>query len=213
MNKDIIGINAVFVADNINTSLFSQYWFIKNGVLAENELLPDSVFAPGLAVVSTNAFQFLVMPNQIQFSMKTSNFEIAKGCITEKLSRFAENLENIRIKAIGLNFAWRIQDSDQSMHDLSKRLFSVQSLSDVFCADDALFGAYFSQNIDDVTRLHLDFKPTNGKVKGRDIDFILASFNYHRDITEQNQKSQLLSQIEKWEKLFNHSNEVLCALR
>lgn len=210
----LIGLNVVLASNNINTSSFTQYWFIKKGIIQENEFLPDSMFIPGLTNVSTQDCQITILPDKIQFALKNDSIEICERCVREKFSKFVDVMDNISINAIGLNFIWRVEDNSQSFHQFSKTLFCKDNaISSFFAVDDARYGAYFSKNYDEVTRLKLDIKPIHSKENGAIVEYLLASFNYHSDVNIDQMKDHLMGQLSKWPNLLKNSQEVVCLLK
>lgn len=210
----LIGLNIVLVSNNINTSLFTQYWFIKKGIIQEKDFLPDSVFIPGFTNVSTIDYQLTVLPDKIQFSLKNDNVEISERCIREVMVGFVEAMDGVSINAVGQNFIWRVEDAERSVHQLGKSLFSKDNeIGIAFVDDNARYGAYYSKDYDENIRLKLDIKPVNSMENGDIVEYLLASFNYHSDVTSDKLKEFLLSQLSKWTALLCHSKEVICLLR
>lgn len=209
--RKVLARNIVLVADSINVNSFSQYWFIKNEIFGENEFV-GSVFTPGLALVTAPDCQLTVLPNQIQLELKNDNDDVALQCIQHRMFRLIKCLTNVRIKAIGLNFIWKVADNEKNIMVLSKSLFggSASPIQSFFNKADTRYGAYFSQDVDAQTRLKLDIKPSLMKENGQDVDFMMYNFNYHCDIPEQLMEDMLLNQLNKWQQ-FNHlTNELVC---
>lgn len=214
ITRRLIGLNIVLVSGNINTSLFSQYWFIKHGIVQENEFLPDSMFIPGLTNVSTNDCQITIMPDKIQLALKTDNMEIGKRCVHEKFIKMVNVMDSVSINAIGLNYLWRIDDSERSTQQIGKELFCKDNeIGTYFSVDNARYGAYYSKAYDEVTRLKLDIKPIMSKENGDQIEYLLASFNYHSDVVLDKMKDHLGVQLSKWSDLLSNSSEVVCLLK
>ena len=201
--NEIIAQQVILVAKNINVGAFSQYWFMKNGVFGGEEFLEDSVFTPGLTVVSTKECQLMILPDQVRFGLKID--DLTQG----------EAVTDVKIEAVGLNFVIRIIDPDRSTGQLSRDLFHRKdtNLGGYFSHDDAYFGAYISQNHDANTRLKLDIKPVHTMNGETVTEFLMASFNFHRDIiVKEDLQQALLEQLAKWHEFVETSMKVSCLL-
>ena len=216
IKRDIIAQNIVLVTDTINPSMFGQYWFIENKIFKPEEILGDSVFVPGFTTISAVDSQITIVPNQIQMSIKDSSQSAAYTCLKNRLTKMIELLSMIPVKAMGINFLWKIMSDEMDIHSLTKFFFgdNPTSIYGYFDKPDARLGAYFSQDFDNYTRLKLDIKPVRAEEGvGNEIDFLLTSFNYHRDINPKNVQGQLEEQLKKWTELKQNSNKVACLLK
>lgn len=215
IKREIIAQNIVIVTDTINPSMFGQYWFVENKIFKAEEMLGDSVFVPGFTSVSAVDSQITIVPNQIQMSIKDPSQSGAYTCLKNRLAKMVHLLTMIPVKAMGTNFLWKVESDDLDIHCLSKSFFgdNPTRIYDYFGKADARLGAYFSQFFDENTRLKLDIKPVKAAEEaGKETEFILASFNYHRDIAPQNVQGQLGDQLKKWTELRQNSNKVVCML-
>lgn len=213
--REIIAQNIVLVTDTINPSMFGQYWFIENKIYKHEEMLGDSVFVPGFTSVSAVDSQITIVPNQIQMSIKDPSQSGAYTCLKNRLVKMVQLLTMIPVKAIGINFLWKVESDEMDIHDLTKSFFgdNPTRIYDYFNKPDSRMGAYFSQFYDENTRLKLDIKPVKAQEEaGKESEFILASFNYHCDIAPQNVQGQLDNQLKKWTELRQNSNKVVCML-
>lgn len=212
ISKKILAQNIVLVTNGLNVNSFSQYWFIKNGIFAEEDFLGSSVFTPGLTLVSSQDCQLTVLPNQIQLELKSDNLEIALQSVQNRMVKLIKCLTNVRVIAIGVNFIWKLDDNERDITVLSKSLFgeSAASIGSYFNKEDTRYGAYYSQNVDQQTRLKLDIKPSMVKENGQNIDFMMYNFNFHCDVPEQQMDETLLNQVNKWEQFYQLANELIC---
>lgn len=209
--RKILAQNIVLVADSVNVSSFSQYWFIKNRIFSEEEF-SGSVFTPGFTLVSAPDCQLTVLPNQIQFEIKEDDADLALECINNRLTKIIRCISNIRVIGIGINFIWKVTDNELSIPELSKQLFGVSNspLHSYFCKADTRYGAYFSQNIDQFTRLKLDIKPSITKVNGQSIELLMFNFNFHCDVPEQQMELVLQEQMRKWLSFNQLAQDLAC---
>ena len=212
INRKILAQNIVLVTNGLNVNSFSQYWFIKNGIFAEEDILGGSVFTPGLALVSSQDCQLTVLPNQIQLELKNDNSEMALQSIQNRMVKLIKCLTNVRIIAIGVNFIWKLNDDEKDITALSKSLFgeSNATIGSYFNNADTRYGAYYSQNIDQQTRLKLDIKPSMVRENGQNVDFMMYNFNFHCDVPEQLMEEILLNQVNKWHMFYQLANELIC---
>lgn len=215
ITRKLIAQNVVLVLNNVNTGVFDKFWFVDNGVFTREEFLQDSIFAPGLSVVSTNNCNFTVLPNQVQLAVKSDDPQIGTNCVMQKMSAFIKALSNVRVIAMGMNFSWRLEDKEKHITGFTRDLFASpqDELHHYFNHQDARFGTYISQNIDAETRLKLDIKPVNSLENGVLVDFVLAAFNYHSDVKVPNYQEYLLNLLEKWPSLNRNSEEIVCLLK
>lgn len=215
IKREIITQNIVLVTDTINPSMFGQYWFIENKIYKAEEILGDSVFVPGFTSVSAVDSQITIVPNQIQMSIKDSSQGAAYSCLKNRLAKMMQILATVPVKAMGINFLWKVEADNMDIHSLSRLFFAdnPSRIYDYFNKPDSRLGAYFSQNYDDNTRLKLDIKPVRAEVEvDKETEFLLVSFNYHRDINQKNIQDQIEEQLKKWTELRQNSNKITCLL-
>ena len=215
VKQTLIAQNVVLVTNNINTAVFSQYWFIQNKIFQPEEILQDSVFSPGLTVVSALDCQRICDPSRIQMAIKSDNPSDAYACVKKRLAKMMAAVQMLPVVAVGINFIWKIADEEKDVHSLSSYLFADNNseIYDYFNKSDARYGAYFSQNFDESTRLKLDIKPVLTIENNAKSEFITASFNYHRDLAIEKAASQIEEQLKKWSNFRQNSNKVACLLR
>ena len=192
---------------------------VHNGIFSPEEILADSIFVPGLTNLSTQECNLIITPNQFQFNVKSDDSTTSCKCITERLMRIVEKVSGagIQMKAIGLNFIWKIFEENIGVPQFSKRLFYLPSshLHQVFDVKDARFGTYVSKNFLQ-SRLKLDIKPVISDGTGEPNEFILAAFNFHRDLTVDNSEQltvELLEQLKSWNLYYDESARLVCLLQ
>ncbi len=217
--QKLLSQNVVIVTQDVSTTMFNQYWFIHNGIFSPEEILADSIFVPGLTNLSTQECNLIITPNQFQFNVKSDDSTTGRKCITERLMRIVEKVSGagIQMKAIGLNFIWKIFEENIDIPQFSKRLFYLPSshLHQVFDVKDARFGTYVSKDFLQ-SRLKLDIKPVISDGTGEPNEFILAAFNFHRDLTIDNGEQstvELLEQLKSWNLYYDESARIVCLLQ
>ena len=190
------------------------YGRLTEKIFEPDEILPGSVFIPGLSNVVAADSQLIVTPQNIQFVVKSNDMYKSYDIVKKRFLKFAEVLPMIPVKALGINLAWKICDDARDVHTLSKELFYKDDdrFYSLFDKDNARYGAYLSHNYDSDTRLKLDIKPVIAQSGQLSEEFILASFNYHRDLTTMKWKDNLIEQIKKWSNIISNSKKIVCLL-
>jgi hypothetical protein len=175
--------NIVLIAKNLNPSIFSQLWLVKQGIIFENEFKQGSFFTPPAVNILTEVFSLLVVPERLQlaFFKHEHEWEIAKRVI----GVVVESLPHTPYTAIGFNFNWSIEPGNEKEFPSNlKRLFlsGKNPLAKDFDVDDARFGIYMSKNIIDM-RLKLDIKPVI-MTSPVNKEFLQLNFNFHKDVKD-----------------------------
>ena len=207
MNK-LVSLSVVITARHFNPSVMSQAWLIRQGFVAEEEILPNFVFSDALVQVRTDRFALLVIPEQFQFFPMVEESEQQK-LIQDKVGRIVNNLPHTPFRAVGLNFNWHIIPNRCSVSRLSRLAFGQarNPLYKYFQEENAQFGAYMSKDFYEC-RLKLDIKPlTNQETKEQLLQF---GFNFHTDLRE---NEALVTQIEsilsRWTDASLLANEIV----
>lgn len=198
MIAEMTQANVVIIARQFNPSIFSQYWLIKNGILLEEDFPAGWVYSPMFVDVPSRGFHLVVLPEQLQFAPSPPS-EASQGLLASKVGGIVETLPHTPYTAAGLNFVWQIAHESLSVADLTRRAF-FKTESPVFRhfdTEDAQFGAYMSKDALGC-RLNLDVKPvilTRGEISEGRLQF---SFNFHKDLSEENKVERILDLLGKW---------------
>src|SRR5271166_1761428 len=105
MLNQLVGASVVITARQFNPSVMSQLWLVRQGLLAEDQMLPNFVFTDLLVQVRTQNFSLLVVPEQFQFFPQAKESE-QQELIQQKVGRIVRSLPHTPFKAVGLNFTW-----------------------------------------------------------------------------------------------------------
>lgn len=206
-----LNLRNIVLVGLFDPAAFDKYSFIKNSILKEEEILPDSFLGnPGGVQLSTGKYQLLITFNQIVLNAKDPGDNTRIHELFSKIMNF-EGIRNL--VAMGINFNWHLTDDSKNIHELSKDLFyndKVKIFGTYFGNSDARFGAYASANYKD-SRLKLDIKPANirlidGKIVN--IDIINIQFNFHFDIKKGEGKAEILKWLSEYEAYQNYSKEI-----
>ena len=199
--------NIVFVGF-FEISKFDKYFFIKNNIVEENEILEGSRFDTiGGIQIFCQKFDLVITNIQLVISSKLFNegniniSEVADSIIK------AANITNLT--AFGINFHWWMEDIDQSLPNVTRELFynsNIKLFSTFFNEKDSVFGLYASKDFKN-SRLKLDVKP--GKLLEKEIDVITFTFNFHFDIKNKSDNSEVFSALLDYDSFQEESEKML----
>ena len=197
----------VFLTENSNPSIYNNVWFANNNIFQFNEILQDSVFSNRYVNIVTTELSITIVPTNITIDLKKPNN--AENLIEKHIRPFLSKIYQT-VRAIGINFIWKVCDEERDIYTLSKDLFGGRNtcLSSVFMKDDVTFGSYMSQSYDDAIRMKLDVKP----VRFTDIETgMIASFNFHYNMSSNQELN--ISQLEKWSEISKKAEEIVCLMK
>lgn len=186
--------NVVVVAQNLNPTIFSQIWLVRNSIFQEDDLQgPNNIFTAAAVNIDTTDLSLLVMPERLQVAMKADDMSMA----SKKLELIISALPHTPYRAIGFNFNWIIEPKNAATYasDVRKMfLADGNPLRSVFSDDNARFGSYLSIDKFDM-RLKLDIKPSflnNEKT----IEALAVSFNYHKDAEQLDPAKTIIASLQ-----------------
>ena len=197
MDFNLVGANAVIVADKFNPSIINQLWLVKNGILIEEDFQEGSIITPLIVQIKSREFTLMVMPEQLQFS-PTNETETESDVVYQKVGRIIEKLPHTPFIALGLNFTWYINPEDIEMGDFTRSIFYRDTgLYREFDTKDARFGGYLSKDVFGF-RLKLDIKPISKKIGKEAQDILRFGFNFHHDLRNENKVEEMLDLLKIW---------------
>jgi hypothetical protein len=110
----LIQSSVVVLAKDVNQSIFSPVWLLKNGILLEEEVRPEeTVFVPGLTRVNTANFEFMALPDRLQMQFPASVYD-ADTVLARVLGGVAKILPHTPFVAVGLNNHFVLKPTDAS---------------------------------------------------------------------------------------------------
>jgi len=211
MNIDLKIKNIVLVGV-FNPNLFDKYFFIKNEIIKEDEILAGSIFGVigGMQLICSR-FHIVISINQIIISSVLP--ENDDDDISNIILSIIKTGEIVNVTALGMNFHWFLEDGTKSLEETSKEHFyndKIEIFSKFFKSDDAMFGAYASADFKD-SRLKLDIKPNrlhdnNKKVIQNAIAF---AFNFHFDIKNSSDNTELTKLLTDYSAYREESNRII----
>ena len=191
---NLVGQNIVLVAQNLNPTIFSQLWLVRNKVFQEDDFNGQNfIFTPAAVNIDTADLNFLVMPERLQVAMKSDDMSKA----TTKLETTVSSLPHTPYRAVGFNFDWASEPRDAAKYGKDVRnmfLADGNPLRSFFSPEDARFGSYMSVNKFDM-RLKLDIKPSIVIKNDKPIEVLLMNFNYHKDIDQADPAKDIIKSL------------------
>jgi len=215
MSIHLAGANVIVAARQFNPTVFSQLWFVRNEVVAEEDFGPGYLFSEAVVQMATPQFLLLVVPSQLQFT-PNEQVERQQGLILEKVGRIVERLPHTPYVAVGLNIVWHMRDEQMRIEQLSRGLFfkGDSELYQRFDAEDARFGAYLSRDIFGC-RLKLDIKPISLDESGREeMQRLQFAFNFHRDLADAEEPVRRIQEmLGRWDEARAESMQIVESLQ
>jgi hypothetical protein len=206
--------NVVVIARNLNPSLFSQLWLVKQKIVNEEDFAPNCTFSQFFTQVFTPDFQLLVVPDRLQFTL-TEKSKDNTEFIKEKVGTIIRNIPHTPYKAVGTNFNWFVvPDPPVDFVEFMHKLFVKQEIPiyDQFSESDARFGAYLSKDIFGA-RLRLDIKPvrpTDPEKYNNVNEMLQLVFNYQLDLAEGVRIiDTMLEFLDQWNQMKNYSEKLV----
>ena len=212
--KKLISENVVIVANNLNPSLFTQLWLVRQGIIEEEDFAPNSVFSQFVTQVSTPEFQLLVVPEQLQFTLAEKSKDDL-DLIKEKVGTIIKKIPHTPYRAIGANFHWLFAPEPPEIFvEFMRNLFAKPGIAiyERFSESDARFGAYMSKDVFGV-RLRLNIKSVrsiNEENPEEVKESLQLAFNYHLDLAEGTDIiDRMLDFLEQWNQMRLYSEELV----
>ena len=194
MNIDLKIKNIVLVG-LFNPNVFDKYFFIKNGIIKEEEILAGSIFGVigGMQLICSR-FHIVISINQIIISSAMPGND-DNDVISNIILSIVKTGEIANVTALGMNFHWFLEDETKSLEETSKGFFyndKIEIFSKYFTTADSMFGAYASTNFKD-SRLKLDIKPNKLHDNNKKViqNVLVFAFNFHFDIKNSNDNAEL----------------------
>lgn len=207
------GFNVVVAATNLNPSIFSQLWLVKQKIFSESDFQTDgTVFSPLAVNVSAPGFSLTVVPDRLQlgFASAEKNDEVSLK-IKRVVGKIATELPHTPFQAIGFNMGWVLLPQEgRELASLERRFFLAEKnpLAKFFKEKHSHFGCYLSKDFT-AGRLKLDIKPVR-LVDGT--QSIQAAFNYHLDLEPDERVEQIHQFISMWDAAYTQANELVTEL-
>jgi len=99
----LIQSSVVIIAKDVNQSIFSPVWLLKNGILLDDEFRPEeAIFVPGFTKVTTATFEFMVLPDRLQVQFPAT-VDDGDAILSRVLIGVTKTLPHTPFTAVGLN--------------------------------------------------------------------------------------------------------------
>jgi len=192
MESQILNKNVVFIGE-FKPTLFDKLYFIKKGIISEEEFLPNSLFLPDLTIIETDNFVLEINPNRF-----TISYKIIENKELPNVSNIEKALVESKVNAFGFNFKIVIFIEDKSATK-NYFYFEENKLNKFFNTENTAYGYYVSKDLENC-RLKLDIKPVQlQKINENSlIDAIDFNFNFH---FENSNYSEELKKFKSYEDL------------
>lgn len=197
---EIIKSNVVIVAENLNPSIFRETWLVKEGVFTEEEIIvPKSFFSSVSVNVVTPSAELLIVPERLQLTLKTD--EKQDEIVKRVLGNIVKALPHTPYRAVGINFQWILEFSDQSkLPKVTQEIFLSEEnpLRNIFDTEDTVVGVYLSKDELEM-RLKLNVKPIKGSGIKVGKEALQFDFNFDKSINNPEKATGIvLETTDKW---------------
>jgi len=183
----------VVTAENFNPSIFSQLWFVGEGLAEAKDFHGNpSMSTPDLAQHEIGGIRVLVIPPKLDVSFPPDDDEL-HGRASRLVRKVTELLPHTPYQALGLNVIYTVRpEHDARLRDALRTLFVPEDspLKVFFDSTDVRFGAYFSKDIFG-GRLRLDVKPQREEATPKSRELVGLSFNLHFDLKTADRDTKL----------------------
>ena len=207
--ENLVSANVVIVARDLNPSIFSKLWLVREGIVREEDFLKNYIHSPMVTQVPTPDFQLLVLPEKLQIVLTDKSMDNSKPVI-DKIIEIIQKLPHTPYTAIGTNFHWIVShDTPEDFVGFMRNLFMKPGipLYDEFSESNARFGAYMSKDIFGA-RLKLDIKPMRDEKNAQTPELLQFNFNYHLAVHGEH-IDQMSGFLEKWKLMKDKSEEIV----
>lgn len=201
-------VSNIVIVGEFNLRKFDKFFFIKNNIFAEEEILDNSIFNDININVKTSKYNLILTPTQCSISLINMDLEDDIHLIANKIVAISD----ISAKAIGINYQYYMF-TEGNLVEISKKYFYHDGnplLTNFFNTEDTVYGYYVSKDFKDA-RLKLDIKPasvtnlTEQKVE----EILLFSFNFHIDVNEINTKDFIIKNLNEASEYLEESRKIM----
>lgn len=204
------GFNVVLAATNLNPSIFSLLWLVKQKIFSEADIQTEgSVFSPLAVNVVVPGVSLTVIPDRLQLGFRPAEEDAGVALkIQQVVGRIASELPHTPFQAVGFNMGWVLLPQDEKVLDsLERRLFLAEKnpLARFFKEKNSHFGCYLSKDFK-MGRLMVDIKPVT-LVDGK--KSLQTAFNFHLDLTVNETVKQIHEFLALWDVAHTQAKEMV----
>jgi hypothetical protein len=190
--------NIVVVANNLNPSIFSQLWLVKNKIFNESDFLPNSFFTQNAVSVNTENIQLLVVPERVQFTFnKTADNE---SLINNVLRKIINLLPQTPYTAVGFNFEIILEPRDFNEYPKIIRNIFVSDnnpLAKFFNTENSRFGMVMTKENNE-TQITLNIKPVVKTLGSEKKEALKFTFNFNKNLSPENAVETINLMLDDW---------------
>ena len=207
------GFNVVLAATNLNPSIFSLLWLVKQKIFSEADIQTEgSIFSPFTVNVVAPGLSLTVIPDRLQLGFLSAEKDAQVALkIQRVVGRIVSELPHTPFQAVGFNMGWVLLPQDQNELDSLERqsfLAERNPLAKFFKEKNSHFGCYLSKDFK-MGRLKLDIKPVT-LVEGE--KSLQAAFNFHLDIKVDEPVKQIHDFLALWNPAYTLAKEMVTEL-
>ena len=190
--------NVVVVARSFNPTILSQVWFVRHGIIEENEFAQTCVFSPFVVDARTKAFQLLVTPDRLQLTFRPDADRAAT--IRAVLQRIVQLLPHTPYVAVGFNVQYEIvPEATTYAAKLRKAMLVPEGpLAEHFREPDARFGSHLAKQVGEM-RMTMEVKPARRNEQAGAPEVVSLAFNFHRDLNSDDKATVLVAALGSWD--------------
>lgn len=196
-----LGIKNIVLVGSFNVNTFDKYFFIKNQIVNESEILAGSIFDPigGVIQLVSNNFNVVISTQQVIISAT----KLENDGIEKIMFQIIQSGNIVTSTALGINFHWFLSDDSIPLAELSRKLFfndKVEVFNKFFNTADSMYGAYSSTNFKNA-RLKLDVKPNviSNPINKSTQSVINFTFNFHFDVQNKSDVNEVLGYLNEYD--------------
>ncbi|HLF53527.1 hypothetical protein [Flavobacterium sp.] len=192
-------VRNVVIIGGMMPSKFDKYFFLKNNIFNEGDILETSQFSNEFSLTITPNYSVQIAAGQF---ILTELKPDAEGDIENVARRILECSDDFEATGVGVNIQW-FNFTRENTRELSKKYFFNSNLliNKFFDGADTSYGYYISKNFGKA-RLKLDIKPAKVVKVGTTVEdeILTFTFNFHVDLLkEQKSKAQIIEVLQEIE--------------
>lgn len=201
-------VRNIVIVGNFHVSKFDKFFFIKNAIFQENEIIDSSVFSDHFVQLVTTQYSIQVLQNQLVVSLINMDLGGDVDLLTKKIITNSE----ISATAIGMNYHYAMF-TEGRLNEISKKHFYIENnnlIDTFFTGDDVNYGYYLSKKTGK-SRLKLDIKPSliMNVSLDKNEDIISFAFNFHSDVNLSNCKKEILDVLNESSLYHSESQSIM----
>jgi len=216
--------SVVILARDVNQSIFTPVWLVRNGILLEEEATaPALVVAPGITRIPTPGFELLVLPDRLQMRFDPKMAD-ATATLNRVMGGIAKKLPHTPFSAVGLNFQHElVPTSPEEFFEWNRKMFASpwavsrttedrRTRFGCSFAFDAYSGARMQVNANVKSRVEASARqPSNASLP--DPYIVVVECNLHRDLSAAETPMELPRILELWRTVRDDTAALAASLR